>query len=140
MDAEIYMTNGFTNRWSTSGNEFVCIDTMANVHLLDISYFPNGVDANRAMTIGGVNTAKPITSLGAGTAVFTIKSTTGKWLTIRLESAQAMRDPGRNILAYSRLNEKKSGLRLRSENKQLVVTIPTAAAEHKVAFTPLNGL
>ena len=82
------MTNGTTNRWRTSGNEFVCIDTMANVHLLDLSYFPDGVDASQAITIGGVNTTKPVVSLGTGTAMFNVKTRTGKELTIRVQTEE----------------------------------------------------
>ena len=128
------MTNGSTNRWRASGNEFVCIDTMANVHLLDLSYFPDGVDASQAITIGGVNTAKPVVSLGAGTAMFNVKTRTGKELTIRLKSAHAMRNAGRNILAYSRLNETKGGLQLKSENRQLVMALPAPLTEAGSSF------
>ena len=134
------MTNGTTNRWSASGNEFVCIDTMANVHLLDLSYFPDGVDASQAITIGGVNTAKPVVSLGTGTAMFNVKTRTGKELTIRLKSAHAIRNAGRNILAYSRLNESKGGLQLKSESRQLIMALPAPFAELEVAFSSHNGL
>ena len=59
-------------------NDHVCLDTMANIHLLDTSFFPWGIDPDGATTINGANANAPMQSLGTGTAKVVLKNANGR--------------------------------------------------------------
>ena len=72
-DPECWMLTIRNDYDSDTTDGHVCIDTMANIHLIDQQYFPYGYDTNGARPIKGVKKNATTYSLGTGDPVLHVK-------------------------------------------------------------------
>jgi len=121
-DPECWMLTIRNDYDSDTTDGHVCIDTMANIHLIDQQYFPYGYDTNGARPIKGVKKNATTYSLGTGDPVLHVKIADRAYA-LTLRGAHAADAPARNIISYSELTKQESEVSLTSTADALTLTI-----------------
>ena len=134
-DPECWMLTIRNDYDSDTTDGHVCIDTMANIHLIDQQYFPYGYDTNGARPIKGVKKNATTYSLGTGDPVLHVKIA-GRAYALTLRGAHAADAPARNIISYSELTKQESEVSLTSTANALTLTI----GGQRLLFRSMNGL